>query len=552
MHKRMVMIVVLCTAWPIAASAQVQPAQGQPARLSPDQAAAQVDARLSGELFQSSAEGTAALAPPTDDQTFLRRVTLDLTGKLPTPAEVTAFSLDPSGDKRTRAVSNLLSRPDYGRNWGRYWRDVILYRRADDRALLAARSIEDYLADQFSKSAGWNEIARTFITATGDVQVEGKTGIIFAQMGETAEITAEMSRIFLGIQIQCAQCHDHPTDRWKRQQFHELAAFFPRIGLRPVRTTERRSFEVVGRDFAGRSRPMGMMRRGELEHFMPDLQDPTAQGTLMTPTFFVNGQTLPAGQTDGERRATIAAWMTDPSNVWFARAAVNRLWSELVGEGFYEPVDDLGPDRQCSAPLTLDYLAGEFAARGYDMKWLMATITGTQAYQRQCRPRRNPGETPFTANCAQRLRSDQVYDAVFGALGLDPEQSGPPMARGQGPYRLGGPRMQFAATFGYDPSDPRQEVTGSIPQALMLMNSRFIAGTMNGRNSGNSLGKLLASTADDEQVAVELYLRCLAREPKQAELVECLDYVREIGNRQAAFEDLTWALINSAEFLYRN
>ncbi len=195
-----------------------------------------------------------------------------------------------------------------------------------------------------------------------------------------------MSRIFLGIQIQCAQCHDHPTDRWKREQFHELAAFFPRIAVRPVRVDgKRRSFEVVSFDKGNskKRRPRG----GNLEHHMPDLEHPEETGKLMQPVFFVTGQKLDAGVPDAERRETVADWMTSRENRWFAKAFVNRMWSELVGRGFYEPVDDIGPDRQCSAPKTLNYLSNRFAANKYDVKWLLATITSTEAYGRQSRSR---------------------------------------------------------------------------------------------------------------------------------------------------------------------
>ena len=357
----------------------------------------------------------AVQAKPADDETYLRRVSMDLIGIPPTPAEITAFALDPSPDKRAKAVDRLLARPEFGQNWGRYWRDVILYRRADDRALLASGAIADYLTEQFNKNTPWDQIARSFITATGDVRENGATGIVMAQFGATPDITAEVSRIFMAIQIQCAQCHDHPTDRWKRTQFHELAAFFPRIALRPVKLADKqkRSFDVIGLD---RERPAkvknAMIPRGSLEHYMPDLKNPTAKGTLMTPVFFVTGQKLPPGTPDAERRATIARWITSPRDEWFAKAFVNRIWSEMVGEGFYEPVDDIGPDRNCNAPQTLDYLAKQFVAHQYDVKWLYRTIIATASYQLDSRSRHLPGETPFLANCPQLLRADEVFDAL--------------------------------------------------------------------------------------------------------------------------------------------
>lgn len=516
--------------------------------------AADAAAKVNGLLPREVHSTPDAKASVCDDETFLRRVSLDLIGKPPTPAQITAFVLDPAANKRARLVEDLLARPEYGHNWARYWRDVILYRRSEDRALLAAAGLESFLTEEINRGAGWNEIATQFITATGDVLENGRTGLIMAQMGETEEITAEVSRIFMGVQIQCAQCHNHPTDRWKRQQFHELAAFFPRIAVRPKRDSTPRSFEVVSVNFQPRVGGPAGMRRGSLEHYMSDLQDASAKGTLMSPKFFVNGRAAPTGLADLERRALAAQWITSTSNPWFAKAFVNRMWGELVGEGFYEPIDDLGPDRHCSAPETMQFLATEFTRHNHDMRWLLATIVSTDVYQSASRSRRNLEETPFAANCPQRLRADQIYDSLTRALGIDESQmpfAGRRQGGGGGYLAARGPRGQFNQTFGFDPSNPRDELTGSIPQALFLMNNPLVTTALDGRRGNTVLGKLLAEIKDDETLVAELYLRCLAREPKAAEIRTCLEHLKETNSRGEAFEDILWALVNSTEFLHR-
>ncbi len=495
-----------------------------------------------------------ATAKPADDETYLRRVTMDLIGKPPTPAEITEFALDPSSDKRAKAVNRLLARPDFGQNWGRYWRDVILYRRTDDRAMISAPAIGDYMTAEFNKDVPWDQVARSFITATGDVRDNGATGIIEAQLGQTPDVTAEVARIFMAIQIQCAQCHDHPFDRWKRTQFHELAAFFPRIGLRKVRSPDPKykSVEVVSVDRSPRFKKKAGAAFGSAEHYMPDLKNPTSEGTLMHPVFFVTGQKLPLGTPDMDRRETIGKWITSPRDEWFAKAFVNRVWSEMVGEGFYEPVDDIGPDRQCSAPETLDFLSKQFVAHHYDVKWLYRTIAATTAYQLDSRSRHLPGQTPFQANCPQMLRADELLDSLVSALGIDDERiSRVDLRAKKGNY--GQPqtvRTLFEYVFGYDPSERRDEISGSIPQALILMNSPQLAHAMNA-DAPTALGKLLDSTKDDSAVTEELYLRCLAREPKSDEVKTCLNYVKQSGSRNEAFEDIQWALVNSTEFLHR-
>jgi hypothetical protein len=512
-------------------------------------AAREVDRLLYEEVVQKA---KTTPAKTVDDLTYLRRVSLDIAGRLPTTAEITSFSLDTSHDRRTRAVERLLEEDAYAENWARYWRDVIMYRRSDDRALLSMQPLEEYLVEQFKKNTPWDQVATAFITATGDVRENGATAIVMAQMGETSDVTAEVSRIFLGIQIQCAQCHDHVSDRWLRTQFHELAAFFPRIALRP-KVGEVRSFEVVSVDRAPRARrPNNGRPRGNAEHYMPDLDDPAARGTRMEPVFFATGQKLGPGKTDIERRGTIASWMTAPSNPWFAKAFVNRIWSELVGEGFYEPVDDMGPDREPSAPKTIDYLAAQFAANKYDVKWLFRTMTATEAYARESRARRGPEETPMVANAAQRLRGDQLYTAITGVLGA-PTAVGRLAARqgGQGRYGLRNPRFLFNSVFGFDPSTRRDEVAGSIPQALALMNSQQIALGLDGDRRGTMLGQLLAGEKNDEAIVEELYLRTLSREPTRKEVATSLLHVKKTGNRTEGFEDVLWALLNSAEFSHR-
>lgn len=527
--------------------------------LSSAKVALRVDSLLAEEIAAAGSEADASSPPPlgqlVDDETFLRRVTFDLVGQPPSPEEITAFSLDTSADKRAKLVHRLLADPRYGVNWGRYWRDVFLSRRTDDRALLAAVSGQNYLADSFNQGRPWNQISRELLTASGSLASEGRTVLLASQWGETPDMAAEVSRVLLGVQIQCAQCHDHPTDRWKREQFHELAAFFPRTLIKPIRDGEKRlGFELATVEAPRRASAelakLNPKRAKRIEYFTPDLNDPSALGQLTAPRFFLTGHAVPLGAGDSERREQLADWITSPDNPWFAKAVVNRLWGELVGEGFYEQIDDMGPDRDCSAPRTLELLSKQFVRAKYDLRWLLRTIVLTDAYQRESRPRRSPHAAPFASNCWQPLRGDQLFDQVTAALGFaEPPGSNDDAVRPQRVQRS--PRGLFNAAFGFDPSDPREEVKQSVPQALVLMNGPAIQQALDGRSPRTALGKLLAKETDDEAVVVELYLRSLARQPSEAETARALAYVAEVGDRVEAFEDLQWALLNCTEFLYR-
>ncbi|MFT7641169.1 MAG: hypothetical protein ACI9G1_002915 [Pirellulaceae bacterium] len=510
----------------------------------PREAAVKVGKLLAQDLKQDSADN-----PQADDEIFLKRAMLDIIGRLPTPEEAISFAIDPAEDKREKLVHRLLKTDEFGSNWARYWRDVILYRRTEERALLASQKLEEFLTQQLNSDTSWDKIATAFVTAEGDVREEGATALIMAQSGQPEDTVAEISRIFMGIQIQCAQCHDHPTDRWKREQFHQLAAFFPRVAVRPVREGEKRSFAVVSQDrFFSRPSNNNNRYRGTSEHSMKDLEKPEERGKVMTPVLFTTGESLRIGATDDSRRESLAKWMTSENNSWFAKAYVNRIWAELVGEGFYEPIDDIGPDRDCSAPQTMDYLAEQFVANDYDVKWLFETITATDAYQLRSQRRRNYDETPFQANCNQRLRADQLFSSLISVLGV--EEPGAREFNRQGYSARFSARNLFNTAFGFDPSDPRAEVKASIPQALLMMNSPIISRAISAR-SDTGLGRLLRQIDDDEELITELYLRAYSRAPTDEEVKICTGFIKKIGNRGEAFEDILWSLINSTEFQYR-
>ena len=561
-----------------------EPEQPTTKAVSPRVAAAHVDQLLGEELFTAEVE----LAPLADDATFLRRIELDLVGQIPSVATVKAFLAATSGDKRQRMVSALLDDKRFGDHCAHYWCDVVLYRKIEDSAQRVQQPAIEYLSDAFNDGKGWDKIAKEMITATGRVAENGQTLLVVAQNAQTEELTAEVARIFLGVQIQCAQCHDHPTDRWTREQFHELAAFFPRVALRPEDPGDQTSLAVLVDDQArGRQRPNAANgRRGSPEHIMPDQYDPSQPGTVMRPEFFLTGDWLPTGSRDIVRRNAAADWIVDSE--WFAKAYVNRIWSELVGEGFYNPVDDLGPDRKGVALETLGYLADGFVASGYNAKWLVETIVSTDAYARESRPRRASGEVRFTANIAQPLRPDVLASVLTTALGSESDRVGG--SRGArdamaGPVRAhGGLPGQLSDAFGYDPSNPRDEVDATIPQALLLMNNpqlnrqlqaqggvvqnalqhrrsrrgssrsaRFEtirrtkwaqrtgrgAAQRLGQRAGGRQGRRRGAAAQianqiDPQSIEDLYLRVLSRPPRQSELDIFRQYLAETGDPREA------------------
>ena len=579
----------------------------------------EVSGKFDRMILAELEKGSIKPADRCNDADFLRRVSLDITGQLPSPRDVTLFVLDPDTNKRAVLIDKLLSSPEYGKNWARYWRDVIYMPATEVRARAGQTEFEDWMTTQLNQNHGWDRIVTELLTASGDIHENPATALIFAQGAQAPEIAAEACRIFLGIQMQCANCHDHPSDIWKRDQFHELAAYFPRMTVRQMQ--EPRTFEIVsvnadrGRGDFMRENPEqflrfrdrnndgkltkqemrgpmmanapgaqgipaqlidrifelgdtnkdGMLsvaelkaipepnqgRRGSTEHYMSDLKDPSSKGKLVDPKFFVDGSSPGQGLSDADRRSAAAKAFTSTSNPWFAKAIVNRIWCEFLGEGFYMPVDDMGPTRNARYPEAMDALAAGFTASKYDLKWLVRTIANSQTYQRKVAPKPvSEDALPFAAVTPTRLRADLVFNSLMQVLGIDENASngrGAAMMAGPRAFQRG-PRFQFDFLFGVDPSVPKDDITGNVPQSLYLMNSGSLRGALSA--SGNTrLGKILRENSDDRDALSEVYLLVLAREPSRHEVEICQAYLKEVGQRGEAFEDLMWSLVNSSEFL---
>ena len=571
-----------------------------------------IDALIDADLKQ----GKLTPAPQTTDEDFLRRVTFDLAGTTPEPNVVSLFGLDPDPAKRSKTIDRLLESADYARNWAQYWREVLYSRATDPRSRISQKQFEAWMEENLAANRGWDKVATQLLTATGSVQENGATALMFAHQGDPEEIASEASRIFLGIQIQCANCHDHPTDKWKREQFHQLAAFFPRVALRRDPNGGVTSFNVVSLDAGpggGRFAEPGAIARepekfiervdrnkdhkitldevqndqfkrvftllmeradankdgaltaaelkampipeqqgrGSLEHYMPNLEDPGDRGQKIDPVFFVSNTKAGAGMKDTARRELAAKLFTSTSNEWFAKAFVNRIWSEMLGEGFYMPIDDIGPERTPNSPEVLTLLSRQFAAHDYDIKWLFRTIANTHAYQRSIRAK-SPAETAptFAAAVPTRLRSDQLYDALTTVLGIGDigGNRAPQRGAGAGQRVDNSPRGQFNAIFGFDPSTPQDEITGTVPQALFFMNSPLLQTLIRGAGQ-TRLARILQDFPNDEDALTELYLLVLSRQPSEKELKICRKFLSDAPNRREGYEDLMWSLLNSSEFL---
>jgi hypothetical protein len=442
------------------------------------------------------------LAPPVDDEQYARRVHLDLTGRLPTPESTAAFLADTDPAKRAKLVDRLLETDEFSRHWAKYWRDVVFHNSTANRRRVDPRALENWFAQQFSKKVGWDRIVCELISATpkqkkGDRnefgQDYGPNNFVLACNNDPGEIASQTARIFMGISIQCAECHDHPFDQWKREQFHEMAAFF-----------------APGK------------------YMMPDMDEP-AKKTEVKARFLLGEKPSPELKPDALRVAVAAYLAYNPDNYWFARAFVNRIWSEMLGDGFY-PVDGLGPDKECIHPQLLNRLGTVFRYQDFNIRWVFRTIASSQAYQRSSRSVDMKKEL-FAAVRPARLRSDQVVNVIEHVAG----DVAPKLEK------------TIAETFATDPSASQESLEGSLQQSLLLMNSPGLHAALR-----KSRLRAEASQISDPDEAIDhLYRGVLARKPTADERSRARRFIASVSDRAEAIDDLLWTLVNSTEFMTR-
>lgn len=524
----------------------------------PDFSSATLDELMSQALAKSGIKP----APAVDDATFLRRAALDLTGVLPSPDQISAFQSSNDPDKRAKAVEQFVKSPAFAANLAKYWRDVIRFRATEtQQRRFQPLALENYLKEKFAANVRWDDVAREMITAMGPIDDNPAVLLTTAQESKSEETAGEVSRVFMGVQIQCAQCHDHPTDSWKRDQFQQFAAFFS--GVRTV--------NFSGNKVAAGQRIFGARAVGQPVHQVANPKDPSDMQKF-APKFFLSesDESLPMNLPVESRRAMAASYVASQDNPWFAKAFINRAWYALMGDAFYMPIDDIGPEREGKNLELLEALATAWTKSGYDIAWLYTTIAGSESYQRQSRDpiATASAEDLSGANCPTRLRADQVLQNLRQVTGMPILGTKPvamsPRARMQAaarakaagqPIALQGPLARAALkavqTFGFDPSTPDDEIVGTIPQALFMMNAPDLNQAVEARN-GSVLKTILDEHAKSDPEALKaIYQRVLARVPNAEEQKIAGEYIKEVGDRTEAFEDLYWSLLNSAEFISR-
>jgi Protein of unknown function (DUF1549)/Protein of unknown function (DUF1553) len=468
-------------------------------------------------------------AGPSDDAEFLRRASLDIAGVLPTPDEVLEFLRDPRPDKRAAKIDQLLTRPEYAHAWAELWEDVLVGYDQQSRND-SNKALYTWLRDEvFGKNLPYDKMVAALLASNGVNTEVGPVNFLIRLTrkdgGGGVGMASKASKTFMSTQIQCAQCHDHPFDRFTQDDFYGMVAFFARTKSKKVDNQDPKDkrLELYDDTKGEASFGEGKAKKTIAPRFLDEIAAPK----------------------ELSRRDAFVKLLIRPENSNFARSVVNRYWARFFGRGIIEPVDDFSNRFKPSHPELLDRLSREFVAQGYDTAWLIRTIANSRSYQLSSRRPENASSERFFSFAATRpLTPEQLYMSLMGALGI---------VEGEGVAKNKGDLLrQFRQRFGEEETADRGVFQGTITQALFLMNGSLPNGEIPRAN--NKLDKILKQVPGAEERVERIFLSVLCRPPSARERAAYVPYVKS-GNpkkEKEPYEDLYWILLNSSEFLFNH
>ncbi len=503
------------------------------------------------------------------DSEWCRRVYLDVLGRVPNVDELTKYLADKKRDKRAELIDRLLGEEyadEYVRNWTTQWTNILIGRTGGNerRSLAVREGMRKYLAETLKYNKPYDEMAKELITATGSCSPDaedfnGAANFLADKMADNGvQATARTSQIFLGMAVQCTQCHNHPFNEYKQNQFWEMNAFFRQTRVERVNYGEDKkkyNGKVVNRDFRGeggnpdKAELYYELRNGKLKVAYPVFVD----GTSLAALYAAKGEDFgDHGQlSDINRREELAKLILASRE--FDRAIANRIWAHFLGYGFTKPIDDIGPHNPPSHPELLDQLGKSFRDGGFDLKKLMKWVVLSEPYSLSSQiSARNQDDDPtlgakpmFSRFYMRQMEAEQLYESLLVATAADNTYSRQQSAEMKEKWL-----KQFSTAFGTDDNEESTTFNGSIPQALALMNGELVR-----RATGNQPGSMLARVAgdpkrDNAEKIRYLYLAGLSRMPTKKELnISNELLVARNGDVGSALQDIWWAVLNTNEFI---
>jgi len=463
------------------------------------------------------------------DETFLRRITLDLTGTLPTHEEYDRFMSSTDPEKRNKRIDELLERKEFTEIWVGYWAEWLMVRSSITISYKSMLLYYNWLAEQIGKNVPMDKMVQNLLGANGGTFKVPQTNY-YQNETDTLKVAENVAQVFMGMRIQCAQCHNHPFDRWTQDDYYSFAAFFSQIGRKG------------GEDY--RETIVFNSGGGEVAH--------PVGGRVMPPKFLGGDLADTAGK---DRRIVMANWLASPQNPYFARNFANRVWAHFFGTGIIDPVDDVRISNPASNPELLAELAKRFTATNYDFKQLVRDICRSQAYQRSTE--RNESNLQDEKNFAhanlRRIKAESLLDCISQVTGTKDKFQGLPVGARAVQIADGNTSTYFLTTFGRATRETacscEVKMEPTLSQALHLLNGDTVNQKI---QAGGLIDKLLAEKLEPMQVIERLYVMCLARKlaPEEAEGFKPL--VAPGSDVKKTLDDLFWALLNSREFIFNH
>ncbi|MFN8706124.1 MAG: DUF1549 domain-containing protein [Planctomyces sp.] len=474
-----------------------------------------------------------------DDLTFLRRVSLDICGTMPTEAEVRTFVADTSPDKRDKLVDRLLDSPAYADHFANKWNFVLRNKKASGEDTPGTMLFHKWLWNSIYDNKPYDKLVREIISATGDPSINPAV-TWYRDVDTVEEQVEDTAQLFLGLRIQCARCHHHPFEKWSQDDYYGLAAFYNRVGKKTIpnasdKMRDRRVFHNEGVATASNPR----------------------SGKSLLPTGLGTGTPyqIPADQ---DPRVKLADWMSDPKNPFFAKSLVNRYWKHFFNRGIVEPEDDMRATNPPSNPELLDSLAARFIESGFDMKDLIRTICRSSVYQLSSLPNdyNQNDKQNFSRYYPRRLGAEALYDAFHQVTGSSQAFGGMPAGTkalqladaSNGPYFL----QVFGQPKGDTACECERSMDANLAQSLHLLNGKEIQEKI-AAESGRAAVLAKDTARSNEERVAELYRWVFSREPNASEMETAISYLkRNEANPRPAYEDILWALINTKEFQFNH
>ncbi len=466
-----------------------------------------------------------------DDATFLRRVFLDIIGLTPTVEEYNRFMASRDAAKRSKLVDELLERKEFSEIWVSQWAELLQIRSTITVSYKSMFLYYNWLVERLSKNMPMDEMVQELLGASGGTFKNPATNF-YQTTTETLPLTENVAQVFMGMRIQCAQCHNHPFDRWTQDDYYGFAAFFAQIGRKGAEDYR----ETIVFNSGG----------GEVSH--------PVGGRQMAPKFLGGEAPDVKGK---DRRVVLAKWLASPQNPWFASSFANRVWAHFMGVGIVEPVDDFRVSNPATNPELLEALGKHFTDTKYNLKALVRDICNSRTYQRTTtRNDSNAGdERNFAHALVRRIKAENLLDTISLVTETKDKFQGLPKGARAVQIADGQSSTYFLTTFGRatreTPCSCEVKMEPTLSQALHLLNGDTVSAKI---KEGGVIGKLQKSKQTPEERLTDLYIRCLARKPAREEVDKLLPSLTQGSDAEKAQaqEDLFWALLNSREFLFNH